>query len=98
MEESSHPTAYGNEVQAGQAIKESGLGRGDVYITTKWSGTDGKGPRESIQDSLRNLGVKQVDLYLIHHPRLTGGDIPGIWKQFEEFVKEGLTKSIGVSK
>ncbi|WOO79984.1 NADPH-dependent conjugated polyketone reductase C1 [Vanrija pseudolonga] len=88
---------YGNEREVGQALKESGLSRKDVYITTKWSGTDGKGPRQSIEESLEKLGVDHVDLYLIHHPRLTGGDIPGIWKQFEQFVKEGKTKSIGVS-
>ncbi|KAL1409302.1 hypothetical protein Q8F55_003281 [Vanrija albida] len=88
---------YGNEDQVGQALKESGLSRSDVYITTKWSGTDGKGPVESLNESLTRLNVSYVDLYLIHHPRLTGGDIPGIWKQFEQFVKEGKTKSIGVS-
>lgn len=42
--------------------------------------------------------MDHVDLYLIHHPRVTQGDIPGAWKQMEELHKEGKVKSIGVSK
>lgn len=89
---------YRNEEEVGQALKESGLSRADVWITTKWSGVDGKSPRQSMEESLEKLGVDYVDLYLIHHPRLTNGDIEGTWKQMEELKKLGLTKSIGVSK
>ncbi|TCD64192.1 hypothetical protein EIP91_004425, partial [Steccherinum ochraceum] len=71
---------------------ESGLGRSDLFITSKYTGI---GPVEqAIQDSLTNIGVAQLDLYLIHSPELVG---PDTWARFEDFQKAGLTKSIGVS-
>ncbi|KAK8844535.1 hypothetical protein IAR55_006382 [Kwoniella newhampshirensis] len=88
---------YRNEEEVGQAFKESGLSRKDVWITTKWSGVDGKGPRQSCEESLAKLGIQYLDLYLIHSPRLCNGDIEGTWKEFELLKKEGLVKSIGVS-
>jgi aryl-alcohol dehydrogenase-like predicted oxidoreductase len=89
---------YANEEEAGQGIKESGLSRKDLWITTKWSGVNGSTPRQACEASLEKLGVSSVDLLLIHHPRLTNGDIPGAWKKMEELHKEGKAKSIGVSK
>lgn len=87
---------YGNEKEVGQGIKESGLGRKDIWITTKWSGY---APiKQSIQESLEKLGVEYVDLYLIHNSRICNGDIKGAWAQFEEVYKLGYAKSIGVSK
>ncbi|WVQ76922.1 hypothetical protein IAR50_006601 [Cryptococcus sp. DSM 104548] len=88
---------YGNESEVGQAIKESGLARKDIWVTTKWSGVDNKSPRQSITESLEKLGLEYLDLYLIHHPRLAKGDIKGTWKEFEGLKKDGLVKSIGVS-
>lgn len=88
---------YGNEEEVGRGIRESGLERKDIWLTTKWSGVGGKGINESIHDSLEKLGVKSVDLYLIHSPRLTGGDPAGSWREFETLKKEGYSKSIGVS-
>ena len=49
--------AYRNETEAGQALRESGLARKDVYITTKYSGTDGADIETSIQDSLKNVRI-----------------------------------------
>lgn len=89
---------YRNEEQVGQAIKESGLARKDFWLTTKWSGVDGKDAEQSCNESLEKLGVEYLDLYLIHHPRVTGGDIVGAWKKMEKLHKEGKVKSIGVSK
>ncbi|KAJ3563985.1 hypothetical protein NP233_g8589 [Leucocoprinus birnbaumii] len=89
--------SYRNEEEAGKAIRESGLSRNEIYITTKYSGTNGLDIETSIQNSLKNLGVSYVDLYLIHHPRLAVPDIPTAWAQFEEIKKKGLAKSIGVS-
>jgi len=89
--------AYRNEAEAGKAILESGLGRDDVFITTKYSGTGGLDIETSIKNSLKNLGVQYVDLYLIHHPRLAVPDIPTVWRQIEAVKEAGLAKSIGVS-
>ncbi|KAF8587657.1 Aldo/keto reductase [Ramaria rubella] len=87
--------SYRNESEAGQGLRESGIPRSEIFITTKFSGL--KDPETSIQDSLRNLGVKNVDLYLIHHSRLANGDIPGLWRTFEKIHAQGLAKNIGVS-
>ncbi|KAI0071306.1 Aldo/keto reductase [Panus rudis PR-1116 ss-1] len=89
--------SYRNEKEAGVAIKESGLDRKDLYITTKYSGLNGLDIETSINNSLENLGVKYVDLYLIHHPRLAQPDIPTTWKQMEKVKADGKAKSIGVS-
>ncbi|KZT18405.1 Aldo/keto reductase [Neolentinus lepideus HHB14362 ss-1] len=89
--------SYRNEAEAGQAFKESGLSRSDVFITTKYSGTGGLDVETSIQNSLGNLGVSYVDLYLIHSPRLAYPDIPTIWSKMEKIKSEGKAKSIGVS-
>ena len=89
---------YHNEEEVGQALKESGLARKEYWLTTKWSGLDNKNARQSCEESLEKLGVEYIDLYLIHHPNVTKGDIPGAWKQMEELHKEGKVKSIGVSK
>ncbi len=90
--------AYGNEKEVGQGIKETGLSRKEIWVTTKWSRTDEKQPRESIEESLAKLGLEYVDLYLIHSPRHCRGDIKGYWKQMEELYKSGYAKTIGVSK
>ncbi|KAJ7480662.1 Aldo/keto reductase [Mycena latifolia] len=97
--ELNHNTAqlYMNEAEAGVAIRESGLSRKEIWITTKYSGLDGLDIKTSIQNSLKNLGVSYVDLYLIHHPRLAVPDIPTAWKEMEEIQAQGLVKSIGVS-
>jgi len=89
--------SYRNEVEAGIAIRESGLARSDIYITTKYSGVDGLDIETSIQNSLRNLGVSYVDLYLIHQPSVAVPDIPTAWKKFEKIKEAGLARSIGVS-
>jgi diketogulonate reductase-like aldo/keto reductase len=89
--------AYRNEAEAGVAIRESGLARKEIFITTKYSGVDGLDIKTSIHNSLKNLGVSYVDLYLIHHPRLATPDIPTAWKEMEKIQEQGLVKSIGVS-
>ncbi|KAF5354178.1 hypothetical protein D9756_007083 [Leucocoprinus leucothites] len=89
--------SYRNEEEAGKAVRESGLAREDIFITTKYSGTNGLDIQTSITNSLKNLGVSYVDLYLIHHPSLAVPDIPTAWRQLEELKEKGLAKSIGVS-
>ncbi|KAH9931679.1 Aldo/keto reductase [Epithele typhae] len=85
---------YKTEDSVGRAIHESGLGRSDLYLTTKWSGLTTI--PEAIQDSLKNLGVKQVDLYLIHNPMVIT-DLEVNWRDFEKIKEDGLSRSIGVS-
>ncbi|KAK2464488.1 hypothetical protein APHAL10511_003467 [Amanita phalloides] len=99
---------YWNEEETGKAIRESGLSRSEIYITTKFSGFISKSssstpdyPRvdihTSINNSLKNLGVSYIDLYLIHFPDAAVPDIPTVWRQMEEIQVKGLAKSIGVS-
>ncbi|CAK5282954.1 unnamed protein product [Mycena citricolor] len=83
---------YGTEEFVGDVIRESGLARSELYITTKYSWLGNVA--DALPQSLQNLGLKFVDLYLIHSPR------PGyeeVWKTVESFQKQGFTKSIGVS-
>jgi len=89
--------AYGNEREVGKGIKESGLARKDIWVTTKWSGVDNLSARQSCEGSLDELGLEYVDLYLIHSVRVCNGDIPGAWRQMEELYKLGYAKRIGVS-
>jgi len=84
---------YETEGYVGNVIHESGLARSDLYITTKYGQGD---VREAIQNSLSNLGLKYVDLYLIHQPRFLP-EIDPVWKEFEVLQKDGLAKTIGVS-
>ncbi|KAG6846497.1 hypothetical protein H0H93_013583, partial [Arthromyces matolae] len=87
--------AYRNEESVGVAIRESGLSREDLYITTKYSRP---GPiSEAARNSLDKLGLKFVDLYLIHVPSLVEHDLEGSWREFEKIKQDGLARSIGVS-
>ncbi|KAF9464109.1 Aldo/keto reductase, partial [Collybia nuda] len=85
---------YDNEDSVGTAIRESGLARSELYITTKYSSDP---IQQSIRSSLTKLGLKYVDLYLIHFPEAVGGDFEGSWREFEKVQESGLSKSIGVS-
>jgi diketogulonate reductase-like aldo/keto reductase len=97
---------YGNEESVGQAIKDSGVTRKDIFLTTKLPAEikDYDGAIEAFETSLSKLGVEYVDLYLIHAPwpwseqgaDYTEGNIE-VWKAMEEFYKSGRTKAIGVS-
>ncbi|KAJ8457029.1 hypothetical protein ONZ45_g18479 [Pleurotus djamor] len=89
--------SYRNEAEAGRAIRESGLSRNEIFVTTKYSGLNGLDIETSIQNSLENLGLSYVDLYLIHHPRLATPDIATAWAKMEAVKERGLAKSIGVS-
>ena len=100
--------AYGNEVGVGEAIKKSNLKREEIYVTTKVMGEikSYKEAKESIDESLRKLGLDYVDLILIHCPQpwaLFRGkrrffkENKEVWKALEEAYEEGKVKSIGVS-
>jgi 2,5-diketo-D-gluconate reductase A len=88
---------YKNETGVGRAIRESGIPRDDLYITTKlWNGDQPKA-RDAISSSLDRLGLEHVDLYLIHWPAPQRGTYVDAWKQLEVLQQDGLTTSIGVS-
>ncbi|KAJ2926305.1 hypothetical protein H1R20_g10785, partial [Candolleomyces eurysporus] len=81
---------YRNEESVGRAIRESGLEPSTLYITSKY-GLPHETPRKALEDSLRKIGVKYLDLYLIHAPR---GDYVGAWTAFEKIQEEGLAKFV----
>lgn len=88
--------AYFNEEAVGKAIKESGIPRKELFITTKLWVTDVNYDRakKAFSTSLEKLGLDYLDLYLIHQPY---NDYYGAWRAMEELVSEGLIKAIGVS-
>lgn len=88
--------AYGNEKAVGDAIKESGIPREELFITTKLWITDYgyEAAKKAFQNSLQNLQLDYLDLYLLHQPF---NDVYGSWRALEELYKEGKIKAIGVS-
>lgn len=89
-------SAYQNEAAVGAAIKESGLTREELFITTKlWiSDTGYEKTKKAFAVSLEKLQLDYLDLYLIHQPY---GDVHGSWRAMEELYKEGKIRAIGVS-
>jgi diketogulonate reductase-like aldo/keto reductase len=85
--------AYGNEESVGRALRDSGVPRGEVFITTKFN-PGRKDPVAEAEQSLRRLGIDQVDLYLVHWPR--GGPLRA-WPGMERARELGLARSVGVS-
>jgi len=90
---------YGNEQQVGEGLRQSGLARGDVFVTTKlWNIEHGREkPRAALAGSLQRLGLDQVDLYLIHWPLPMDDLYVETWRALIELRDEGLVRSIGVS-
>ena len=85
--------AYGNEASVGRALRDSGIPRDEVFITTKFYPAH-KDPVAEAEQSLRRLGVDQVDLYIVHWP---GGGPLWAWPGMERARDRGLARSIGVS-
>ena len=92
---------YGNEAEVGEAVRASGLDRGDVFVTSKLSNAfhEPGEARRAIDETLSALGFDYVDLFLIHWPLPTvyNGDYVSTWKTLEEFKGDGRARSIGVS-
>lgn len=89
-------TMYRNENRVGAAVRDSGVGREDVFITTKLPPGRVGQERQTLDDSLRALGVDFVDLWLVHWPPAGGASL-GTWKAFIEALERGQTRAIGVS-
>jgi 2,5-diketo-D-gluconate reductase A len=92
---------YGNERGVGQGIRDAGLDRADVFITSKLNNGFHKpdDARRAFDKTLSALGSDYVDLFLIHWPlpTLYDGDFVSTWRVLEEFASDGRARSIGVS-
>ena len=86
---------YLNEGSVGKAIKDSGIARKDLFITTKLWNASHKHAEKAFENSLKRLGVDYVDLYLIHFP--VSGTRLEAWKTLESIYKSGRARAIGVS-
>lgn len=89
-------TGYGNEERVGAAVRDSGIGRDKVFITTKCPPGNAGRERQTLDESLRALGTDFVDLWLVHWPP-NGEARPEAWKAFIEAQERGKTRAIGVS-
>lgn len=87
---------YGNEAAVGEGIKQSGINRKELFITSKlWVDDSGyENTMKAFDISIKKLGTEYLDLYLIHRPR---GDVKGSWQAMEELYKNGKIRAIGVS-
>ena len=88
--------AYFNEADVGRAVRDSGIPREEIFITSKlWLQDYGyEAAKKGLETSLEKLGMDYVDLYLLHQPY---GDVAGAWKALEEAKAAGKIRSIGVS-
>lgn len=87
---------YGNEEGIGKAVKESGVSREELFITTKvWNTNQGYEPTlQAFEESRKKLGLEYLDLYLIHWP--VKGQYKETWRAIEHLYKEGFARAIGV--
>jgi len=99
--------AYGNEDEVGQGIKDSGVPREEIWLTTKLDNTWHHRVEDGITSSLKSLGVDYVDLYLMHWPSSTDPDDKSkhlkdwnfvkTWEEMQKLPASGRVKNIGVS-
>jgi diketogulonate reductase-like aldo/keto reductase len=89
-------TMYRNEAEVGAALRDSGVPRSEVFVTTKMPPERAGRERETLQDSLRLLGTDYVDLWLIHWPPDDGLGLAS-WEAFLAARDEGLARDVGVS-
>ncbi|MFF3862447.1 aldo/keto reductase [Streptomyces sp. NPDC002209] len=93
---------YGNEEGTGRGLAGAGVPREELFVTTKlWNGPSQAWDRDAVlrafDDSLANLGLDHIDLYLIHWPRPMRDDFVAVWKAFEEIAASGRAHAVGVS-
>jgi 2,5-diketo-D-gluconate reductase A len=90
---------YGNEKEVGQAVRESGLAREDVFVTSKLNNNkhDRGDALKAFDQTLADLGFDYLDLFLIHWPLPAVGNFVDTWRTMEEIYQSGRVKAIGVS-
>ena len=87
-------TVYENEEEVGRAVRDSGIPREEIFITSKLWLSQFVDPQKGVERSLKKLNMDYIDLYLIHQPYF---DVLNAWKGLEAAKKEGKIRSIGVS-
>ncbi len=89
-------TGYSNQRGVGKALAASGLARDDVFVTTKLPPDNADRVRQTIEESLEQLGLDHLDLWLVHWPP-NGEARPDVWEQVVQAQADGLTRAVGVS-
>jgi 2,5-diketo-D-gluconate reductase A len=89
-------TMYRNERDVGRAVRESGVPRGEVFVTTKLPPGNAGRERRTLDDSLRALGMEYVDLWLVHWPP-RGRALVSTWQELLAARDQGLARAVGVS-
>jgi diketogulonate reductase-like aldo/keto reductase len=92
--------AYGNEQEVGQAIRESDVSREEIFVVTKLRRPHATGYEEVLRrcrESMENLGIGPIDLYLVHAPPEDINAREPVWKAMEQCLERGWVRSIGVS-
>lgn len=90
-------TMYGNEATVGQAIRDSGVDRDEIFITTKIRASDADRVRAVLRTSLRLLGINRLDLWLVHWPPRRAGANRQLWHELLAAQADGLVRDVGVS-
>jgi 2,5-diketo-D-gluconate reductase A len=92
-------TLYGNEEGVGQAVRDSGIPRDEIFVTTKvWNSDQGyDSTLRAFDNSLKLLGLDVLDLYLIHWPAPRRGLYVETWRALEQLYADGRVRAIGVS-
>jgi diketogulonate reductase-like aldo/keto reductase len=85
---------YGNEREVGEGIRQSGIPRDQIFVTTKAATSGYLATKQGIEQSLQSFGFPYFDLFIIHWPM---GDNLGTYKALEEAYKQGKCKAIGLS-
>ncbi|MFD3520012.1 aldo/keto reductase [Streptomyces sp. NPDC058653] len=90
---------YGNEKEVGEAIRDSGIDRDDIFVTSKLNNGlhEASAARAAFDRSLEDLGLARLDLFLIHWPRPKTGNFVEAWQTLEEIYRSGRVRAIGVS-
>jgi diketogulonate reductase-like aldo/keto reductase len=90
-------TIYRNEAEVGRGLRDSGVPRADVFVTTKARPERAGRERETLEQSLEALGTDRVDLWLVHAPPSSAGERKSMWEAFVRAQEDGLARDIGVS-
>ena len=90
-------TMYGNEAEVGQAVRDSGIDRAELFLTTKIRPSDAGRAAAVLRASLRALGADYLDLWLVHWPPARVADNRQLWHELVVFQAAGQVRDIGVS-